>query len=171
MLVTQVQWTANSTMNIMRRRMTMEPMLVELARSLIWWAGSTEGAWEEAALDCCFYQRVCVLGGGALASLGVENVCFNVPESMKNMPHIILSPFSLTSPSPPSSVSSLLYQTAPSPLLSPSPSSLSSLTSLLPSPAGRGVCHSQHSESSGLPLSSESRHCLRRGRGEERRGE
>ena len=60
MLVTQVQWTANSTMNIMRRRMTMEPMLVELARSLIWWAGSTEGTWEEAPLDCCFYQCVCV---------------------------------------------------------------------------------------------------------------
>ena len=60
MLVTQVQWTANSTMNIMRRRMTMEPMLVELARSLIWWAGSTEGTWEEAPLDCCFYQCVCM---------------------------------------------------------------------------------------------------------------
>ena len=38
----------------------MEPMLVELARSLIWWAGSTEGTWEEAPLDCCFYQYVCV---------------------------------------------------------------------------------------------------------------
>ena len=34
---------------------------------------------------------VCVLGEGegALASHGVEKVCFNVPESMKNMPHII----------------------------------------------------------------------------------
>ena len=44
----------------------MEPMLVELARSLIWWAGSTEGTWEEAPLDCCFYQCVCVYGEAEL---------------------------------------------------------------------------------------------------------
>ena len=31
---------ANRTMNIMKRRITMEPML-ELAKSLVWWAGST----------------------------------------------------------------------------------------------------------------------------------
>ena len=144
----------------------MEPMLVELARSLIWWAGSTEGTCEEAALDCCFYHSmcvcVCVRGGDVLASFSVEKVCFNVPEhatcslsnstlpspfSLPSFPYFLpyfikrhpspslLPPLLQTAPSlsllPPllPLFSSLLYQTAPFPL--PSPSSLTSSLSQL----------------------------------------
>ena len=40
--VTQVQWMANSTMNIMKSRITMEPNLLSV-KSLVWVAGSTVG--------------------------------------------------------------------------------------------------------------------------------
>ena len=40
--MTQVQWIAKRTMNIMKIRITIEPML-ELAKSLVWLAGSTVG--------------------------------------------------------------------------------------------------------------------------------
>ena len=38
----------------------MEPMLVELARSLILWAGSMEGEGVGVGLECCFCVCVCV---------------------------------------------------------------------------------------------------------------
>ncbi len=67
--MTHVQWTAKRTMNIMRRRMTMEPML-ELAKSLVWWAGSIELDVDfELALDLAYnnYREISTslrLGGG-----------------------------------------------------------------------------------------------------------
>ena len=51
LLVTHVQWTANSTRNISSRRIMIEPTLVELAKSFVWWAGSTDVCWN----DLSFY--------------------------------------------------------------------------------------------------------------------
>ena len=55
LLVTHVQWTANSTINIMGRMMTMEPMLVELATFF------------DAVL---LVERVVLVVGSALTTVG-----------------------------------------------------------------------------------------------------
>ena len=56
-----MQCTANSTMNIISRRMTIDPALVELANSLVWWAGSTAvGAVSFLECFCACDCGVCV---------------------------------------------------------------------------------------------------------------